>query len=61
VVSADVLKKRTWRALTGVWVPHDTRDQVVDFVNRWSSKTGIAVLSFLLWLGLATSKWHSWM
>jgi transposase InsO family protein len=22
--------------------------------------TGIAVLSFLLWLGLATSKWHSW-
>jgi transposase InsO family protein len=22
--------------------------------------TGIAVLAFLLWLGLATSKWHSW-
>jgi putative transposase len=33
---------------------------VVDFVNRWSSKTGITVLSFLLWLGLATSKWHNW-
>jgi putative transposase len=32
----------------------------VDFVNRWSAKTGIAVLSFLLWLGLATSKWHDW-
>jgi hypothetical protein len=32
----------------------------VDFVNRWSSKTGIAVLSFLLWIGLATSKWHNW-
>jgi putative transposase len=32
----------------------------VDFVNRWSSKTGIAVLWFLLWLGLATSKWHNW-
>jgi len=29
-------------------------------VNRWSRKTGITVLSFLLWLGLATSKWHSW-
>jgi putative transposase len=29
-------------------------------VNRWSRKTGIAVLSFLLWLGLATSKWHNW-
>jgi transposase InsO family protein len=32
----------------------------VDFVNRWSSKTGITVLSFLLWIGIATSKWHSW-
>jgi putative transposase len=32
----------------------------VDFVNRWSNKTGLTVLSFLLWLGLATSKWHSW-
>ena len=32
----------------------------MDFVNRWSAKTGITVLSFLLWLGLAPSKWHSW-
>jgi putative transposase len=36
------------------------RDQIVDFVNRWSDKTGITVLSFLLWIGIATSKWHSW-
>jgi hypothetical protein len=33
---------------------------VVDFVNRWAGKTGIAVACFLLWLGLATSKWHAW-
>jgi len=32
----------------------------VDFVQRWSDKTGITVACFLLWLGLATSKWHSW-
>ena len=32
----------------------------MDFVNRWSDKTGIAVVCFLLWIGLATSKWHSW-
>jgi len=32
----------------------------VDFVNRWSDKTGIAAVCFLVWLGLATSKWHSW-
>ena len=32
----------------------------MDFVQRWSDKTGITVACFLLWLGLATSKWHSW-
>jgi putative transposase len=32
----------------------------VDFVHRWADKTGLAVLTFLVWLGLATSKWHSW-
>jgi putative transposase len=32
----------------------------VDFVNHWSGKTGIAALSFLVWLGIATSKWHTW-
>jgi putative transposase len=32
----------------------------VDFVNRWSGATGLTVACFLLWLGLATSKWHSW-
>jgi hypothetical protein len=25
-------KKRDWGTLTGVWVPHDRRDQGVDFV-----------------------------
>jgi transposase InsO family protein len=32
----------------------------VDFVNFWSSKTGIGVLLFLLWIGLARSKWYDW-
>jgi putative transposase len=32
----------------------------VDFVKHWSAKTGIALLWFLLWLGLTTSKWHNW-
>src|SRR5207253_8687194 len=31
-------KKSTWGTLNGLWVPHDKRDQVVDFVNRWSGK-----------------------
>jgi putative transposase len=32
----------------------------VDFVNRWSERTGLAVACFLLWIGLAASKWHTW-
>jgi putative transposase len=32
----------------------------VDFVATWADKTGLTVLTFLVWLGLATSKWHSW-
>ena len=32
----------------------------MDFVRKWADKTGLTVLTFLLWLGLATSKWHSW-
>ena len=30
---ARPVKKRTWGTLKGRWVPHDTRDQVVDFVR----------------------------
>jgi len=32
----------------------------MDFVNEWSAKTGIAVSFFILWLGLASSKFYSW-
>lgn len=32
----------------------------MDFVNFWSSKTGIGVMLFLLWIGLARSKWYDW-
>lgn len=32
----------------------------MDFVNKWSDKTGIAVACLLIWIGIATSKWHSW-
>jgi len=29
--------------LTKSWVAHDVRDEVVDFVRRWSEKTEIGV------------------
>ena len=38
--------------MTGRWVPHDTRDTVVDFVRTWSDKTDIPVCRFLPWVGI---------
>jgi transposase InsO family protein len=41
-------------------VPHDTRDQIVDFVGHWSARTAIPVKAMLPWLGLPASKYHDW-
>jgi hypothetical protein len=32
----------------------------VDFVRRWSEATEIAARTFILWLGLASSKFYGW-
>jgi putative transposase len=36
------------------------RDQIVDFVRRWSEKTGISAGRFIEWLGIAGSKFYGW-
>jgi len=54
------LKKKSWGTLKGAWVPHDTRDQVIDFVRAWSEKTEIPNRRFVGWLGIAKSKLHDW-
>jgi putative transposase len=41
-------------------VPHDVRDQAVDFVRRWSEKTEIGVGRFIHWLGVTASKFYDW-
>ena len=41
-------------------MPHDVRDQVVDFVRRWSEKTEIGVGRFIAWLGVTASKFYDW-
>jgi hypothetical protein len=46
--------------LTKVWVPHDVRDQVVDFVRRWSEKTEIGAGRLVRWLGVRASKFYDW-
>ena len=42
------------------WVPHDIRDELVDFVRGWSDKTDIPAGRFLPWIGIGTSKFHDW-
>ena len=42
--------------MKGVWVPHDIRDAIVDFIKYWSARTELP----LLWLGLASSKYYDW-
>ena len=41
-------------------MPHDTRDQVVDFVRSWSDKTEIPLARFMPWIGIGTSKFYDW-
>ncbi len=43
-----------------MWTPHDTRDAVVDFVNRWSSRTEIPASRLVRWLGISSSKFYGW-
>ena len=43
-----------------MWVPHDVRDLVVDFVRCWSEKTEIGPGRFTHWLGVRTSKFYDW-
>jgi transposase InsO family protein len=46
--------------LTGRWVPHDTRDEVVDFVAALAEKTELAQALLVGWLGIARGKFASW-
>jgi putative transposase len=41
-------------------LPHDTRDQIVDFVRRWSGKTEIGAGRFVEWLDITASKLYDW-
>jgi len=36
------------------------RDQIVDFVRRWSEKTEIGAGRFVVWLGITGSKFYGW-
>jgi putative transposase len=41
-------------------VPQKVRDEVVDFVTRWSRETDIPVAHFVEWLEISQSKYYDW-
>ena len=60
LMEEHVQLKKEWGSLKASWVPHDIRDAVIDFIKRWSKRTGIAVAHFIAWLGIAPSKYYDW-
>jgi len=46
--------------LTGIWVEPGKRDQIVDFVRRWSKKAEVAAEKFIEWPGIAAGKYYEW-
>ena len=38
----------------------DIRDAVVDFIRRWTEKTGLAIEQLLAWLDLSVGKFYDW-
>lgn len=46
--------------MTGRWVPHETRDEVIDFIHEWSRKTELTAKILVLWIGITYSKYFEW-
>jgi transposase InsO family protein len=46
--------------LKGQWVGHDTRDEVIDYVRRWSERTELSAKQLVRWLGVGMSKYYDW-
>ena len=43
-----------------MWVPHDTRDEVVDYVARWKERTELPAKQLVRWIGIGTCKFYDW-
>lgn len=46
--------------MTGRWIPHEFRDEIVDFVEEWSTKTELPRRRFLGWMALKPGKYYDW-
>ena len=41
-------------------MPHDVRDEVVDFVGYWTRRTELSCKQFIKWLGISKGKFYDW-
>jgi hypothetical protein len=46
--------------LNNGWAQPDVRDNVVDYVRKWSDKTEIAATKMVNWIGITRSKFYDW-
>jgi transposase InsO family protein len=46
--------------LNGSWVPHDSRDQIVDYVSYWTERAELPAKRIVVWLGVGGSKFYNW-
>ncbi len=47
--------------MKGSWAEPDVRDEVVDYVRRWSDKTGIKATKMIRWIGIHRSRYYDWV
>jgi transposase-like protein len=53
-------KDSQWGTLKGRLVPHDTRDETVDYIGHWTVRAELPAKRLLGWLGLGASTFHDW-
>ena len=41
-------------------MPHEIRDEVVDYVRKWAAKTEITYAEIRKWIGIWSSTYCSW-
>lgn len=39
---------------------HETRDEIIDYVRRWSDRTELPAKHLVKWIGLGMSKYYDW-
>ena len=42
------------------WVPHEKRDEIVDYVRKWTDRTEVTSKQLLAWIGLWSSTFSNW-